>query len=103
VAIAAACHAWRLEGITVVDIGQDIAGRESAWQRGRELPGRASVLIIAGSEMLPLKQLERALAVVDKARAKAVLVGDAARLQALPLDTPFRTVLRKVGVPGFMG
>jgi ATP-dependent exoDNAse (exonuclease V) alpha subunit len=103
-AIAAACHAWRLEGVTVSDIDwQDIAGRESAWQQGRELPVRASVLIIAGSEMLALKQLERALAMVDKARAKAVLVGDPARLQALPLDTPFRTVLRKVGLPGFMG
>jgi hypothetical protein len=101
-ALTAACQAWRLEGITVVDIGQDIADRESAWQQGRELPVRASVFIIAGSEMLALKQLERVLAVVDKARAKAVLVGDAARSQALP-DTPFRTVLRKVGLPGFMG
>jgi hypothetical protein len=48
--------------------------------------------------MIGLKQLERTLAVVDKARAKAVLVGDSRQLEAMGSLSPLRGILDGVSL-----
>jgi ATP-dependent exoDNAse (exonuclease V) alpha subunit len=55
--------------------------------------------VVEGAEMIDLKQLERTLAVADKARAKAVLVGDARQLEAMGSLSPLRGILDGVGLP----
>ena len=72
---------------------QSLAECEDQWQQGVDL-GRETVLIVDGAQTLGLKQLERVLAAVDRARAKAVLLADVDKLQALRVQSPFRDVLR---------
>jgi ATP-dependent exoDNAse (exonuclease V) alpha subunit len=58
------------------------------------------VLVVDGAEMIGLKQLERILAVVDKARGKIVLVGDSQQLEAMGSMSPLRSILDKVAPIG---
>jgi ATP-dependent exoDNAse (exonuclease V) alpha subunit len=57
---------------------------------------RDTVLLLDGAEMLGLKQLERCLAVADRARAKAVFVGDFDQLHAARAGSPFRDLMRNI-------
>ena len=54
---------------------------------------RNDVVVLQGSEMIELKLLERHLAVVEKARAKIVLVGDSKQVEAMGSITPMQNLL----------
>jgi Ti-type conjugative transfer relaxase TraA len=78
---------------------QPFSACEAGWQHGRELPTRETVLLVDGCEMMGLKQLERVLAVADKARAKLVLVGDSDRMRAMQVESPFHGIFAQLGLP----
>jgi Ti-type conjugative transfer relaxase TraA len=113
--LAAARLAWDAEGLQVAGAArsrtaaenlqatsgirtQTLTDLEEGWQQGRDILTREDVLLVDGSEMIGLKQLERVLAVTDKARAKVVLIGDSVQLQAMKVEWPFRSVLREIGL-----
>ncbi len=114
--VAASRRAWEIEGLRVLGVtvsriasdrllagsgveSRSLASRAQEWQQGRDLPGRASVLVVDEAELIGLKPLERLLAVADKARAKVVLLGDAARLHAMKAEVPFQGVLIRIASP----
>jgi Ti-type conjugative transfer relaxase TraA len=70
-----------------------LESREEAWSKGLDL-ARNTVLVIDGAENIGLKQLERVVAVADRARSTIVLLGDAAHLRALKAEPPLVSVLR---------
>jgi Ti-type conjugative transfer relaxase TraA len=76
-----------------------LATQEEQWRAGGDPCSASHVLVVEGAEMIGLKQLERTLAVADKARAKAVLVGDARQLEAMGSLSPLRGILDGVGLP----
>ena len=76
-----------------------LAAQENLWEAGGDPCSPSHVLVVEGAEMIGLKQLERTLAVADKARAKAVLVGDARQLEAMGSLSPLRGILDGVGSP----
>jgi Ti-type conjugative transfer relaxase TraA len=76
-----------------------LASQEDEWKAGAGPCSASHVLVLEGAEMIGLKQLERTLAVVDKARAKAVLVGDSRQLEAMDSLSPLRGILDTVGSP----
>jgi AAA domain len=76
-----------------------LASQEDEWRAGADPCSASYVLVLEGAEMVSLKQLERTLAVVDKARAKAVLVGDSRQLEAMGSLSPLRGILDTVGSP----
>lgn len=96
---------WQLMGATrcraanecwEVGVGsffQTLSAWEERWQQGCDLPTRETVLWVEGSEMIALRQLERVVAVADKARAKCVLFADSEQLQAMKIVSPFHAVL----------
>ena len=86
-------HLQRLSGIG----SQTVESREHAWQEGHDPLTANHVVVIEGAEMIGLKQLERLLAVADKARSKVVLLGDSAQLQAMGSLSPLRSILDRVG------
>jgi Ti-type conjugative transfer relaxase TraA len=110
--LAAASQAWGGEGFAVRGvapsrraaaslqaasgvISQSLAACEEEWQGGGEM-SRDTVLLLDGAEMLGLKQLERVLAVADRARAKAVFVGDFDQLRAARAESPFQDLMRNI-------
>jgi Ti-type conjugative transfer relaxase TraA len=110
--LAAAHRTWTAIGMTVegtapsrqaaqlLETGTGIKSRsladfESQWESGAEL-GRESVLILDCAQGLGLKQLERVLAAADRGRAKAVLVAEAHKLEAMKVDSPFASVRRAI-------
>lgn len=58
------------------------------------------VLLVDAAHRLPLKQLERLLAMADRARAKAVLLADAGEFAAHGAATAFGSVLEAIGTTG---
>lgn len=68
--------------------------REDAWSQEIDLPSRDTVLIVDEAERLGLKQLERVVAIADKARSTIVLIGDAAHLHAMKAEPPLAMLLR---------
>ncbi len=114
--LAAARLAWQASGLRVIGAAssraaaehlqaaagissQPLAAYEDGWQRGLELLAQDHVLLVDGAEMLGLRQLERIVGVADKARAKVVLIGNAAQLQAMRIESAFQSVLREIGLP----
>jgi hypothetical protein len=112
--LAAAHRAWAANGMSVegtapsrqaaqmLETSTGIKSRtlaecESQWESGGEL-GRESVLVLDCAQGLSLKQLERLLAAADRGRAKAVLVAQAHKLEAMKVDSPFATVRRALNV-----
>jgi hypothetical protein len=87
--LAAARHAWSAQGLAVVD-AED-------WQHARDVVSGATVLLQGGAQRMALKDLERLLAVADKARAKVVLIGDSEQLRAMRVESPFQELLRLAG------
>ncbi len=72
--VAEARAHWSAQGKRVLD----------AVPRANEAAlAKDDVVIICGAEMIDLKSLERILAAAERARAKLVLLADAARLQAM--------------------
>jgi ATP-dependent exoDNAse (exonuclease V) alpha subunit len=96
--LTAARHAWDAQGLTVKDTTQSLV---EMWRQGSDLAAPGTVLLLDASPTMGLKQLERVLAVADKARAKAVLIGDMDQLHAIHVESPFRNLLRQVGPPEF--
>jgi Ti-type conjugative transfer relaxase TraA len=76
---------------------QTLELREQDWKAGSNPVTSHHVVVIDGAEMIGLKQLERILAVVDKARGKIVLVGDGPQLNAMGTLSPLWDILEKVG------
>ncbi|MEA3149544.1 MAG: hypothetical protein QOD56_483 [Gammaproteobacteria bacterium] len=114
--LTAARHAWdrdalRVSGMTLTQTAaqaleagcgirsQSFETCEKAWAEGRDLPTRASVLVVDAAEMMSLKPLERLVGVADKSRAKIVLIGNSDQLLAMKLESPFQDVLREIGPP----
>jgi Ti-type conjugative transfer relaxase TraA len=97
--LTAARHAWESQGLAVKGATQSLADCEEAGQQGREPVTRGTVLLLDASPTMGMKQLERVLAVADKARAKVVLIGDLNQLHAMKVESPFRNLLRQVGPP----
>ena len=88
-------HLQRLSGIG----SQTVESQEQAWQEGHNPLTANHVVVIDGAEMIGLKQLERLLALADKARSKVVLLGDSGQLRAMGSLTPIRSILDRVGRP----
>ncbi|MDP9066668.1 MAG: MobA/MobL family protein [Pseudomonadota bacterium] len=88
--LEAAHHAWASQGMTVIVAGQ------SAAQAGS---GPGTVLLMDECQLIPLKELEGAIAAVDKARGKTALIVDADRLNAMKVESAFHSVLRHAGSP----
>jgi Ti-type conjugative transfer relaxase TraA len=114
--LAAVREVWESRGMTVIGmavsriatehlqelshiVSQTVEFRDRAWQEGHDALTANHVVVIEGAEMIGLKQLERLLAVADKARSKVVLLGDAAQLKAMGPLSPLRGILDRVGRP----
>jgi len=72
-----------------------IASLEHQWSQGRELLDARDVLVIDEAGMIGSRQMERLLSAADKARAKAVLVGDPEQLQAIEAGAAFRSLAER--------
>jgi Ti-type conjugative transfer relaxase TraA len=82
-------------------VSQTVESQEQAWQEGQSPLTANHVMVIEGAEMIGLKQLERLLAIADKARSKVVLLGDAVQLETMGALSPLRGILDRVGpAPG---
>jgi Ti-type conjugative transfer relaxase TraA len=114
VLLAAMREAWEMQGLSVMGVAlsriaaetlqassgipsQPLASHELEWQEGRNPLTLNHVIVVDGAEMIGLKQLERLLAVVDKARAKVLLMGDSAQLEAMGSMSPLQGILDEVG------
>jgi len=114
--LAAARRHWESRGLRVIGVALSriaaerlqaesgirsltLGAQEDQWRAGGDPCSPSHVLVVEGAEMIGLKQLERTLAVADKARAKAVLVGDARQLEAMGSLSPLRGILDEVGLP----
>jgi len=112
--LAAVRQAWESRGMTVIGmavskidterlqessgiVSQTVESRDRAWQEGHDPLTANHLVVIEGAEMIGLKQLERLLALADKARSRVVLLGDAAQLQAMGSLSPLRGILDRVG------
>ena len=110
--LAAAAQAWAGQGFTVRGVApsrraarsleavsgarsQSLAACEEEWQADFEM-SRDTVLMLDGAELLGIKQMELFLAVADRARAKAVFVGDFDQLHAARAESPFRDLMRNI-------
>jgi len=109
--LAAAREAWELRGLRVIGVAPSgIAAENLQTASGIQSQTLASfedhpltldhVVVVDGAEMIGLKQLERILAVVDKARGKLVLVGDSRQLAAMGSMSPLRSILDEVAPRG---
>jgi Ti-type conjugative transfer relaxase TraA len=116
VLLAAMREVWEIQGLKVVGVAlsriaaeslqassgipsQTLASLELEWQEERDPLTLKHVVVADEAEMIGLKQLERLLAVVDKARGKIVLVGDSRQLEAMGSLSPLQSILGKVGAP----
>jgi ATP-dependent exoDNAse (exonuclease V) alpha subunit len=87
--LSAAREAWDALGLRL----RCTPGHGEPWLHWDEPVTRNDVMVVDGSEMLAVWQLERLLAVADKARAKLVLVGDARQLERMGAGSPLHAVL----------
>jgi ATP-dependent exoDNAse (exonuclease V) alpha subunit len=111
--LTAASQAWSAHGLAVRGVApsrraahslqaasgvrsQSLAACEEEWQSDIEM-SRDTVLLLDGAEILGLQQLERVLAAADRARAKAVFVGDFDQIHAARTESsPFRDLMRNI-------
>lgn len=112
--LAALREVWEFQGLTVVGAAlsrvaaenlqassgiqsRTLDSRELEWKEERDALTLNHVLVVDGAEMIGLKQLERILAAVDKARGKVVLVGDSRQLEAMGSMSPLLSILDRAG------
>jgi hypothetical protein len=82
--LTAVREAWQARGFRVLGIdSRSLARREHDWLTGAEPLTPNDVLIVVGFDTIGLQQLERMLALIDKARAKVVLVCDEQQLETI--------------------
>jgi Ti-type conjugative transfer relaxase TraA len=74
-----------------------IANRLWHWERGRETLTAKDILVIDEAGMLGSRQMATILEAVEKANAKAVLIGDPEQLQAIEAGAAFRAIAEDVG------
>ena len=86
--LAASRRAWEAQGLGVLG---------SEWRPGSDLLTRDSVLLLDEAQRMGLKDLERALAAADHARAKAVCVAAVDQLEAMNVVCAFEGLLRQIG------
>jgi hypothetical protein len=81
--LSAARAVWQAQGLRVLSI-ESRSLAEHDWLKANPLT-REDVLIVGGFDLIGLKELERLLAGVDKARAKVVLVCDEEQRETMGL------------------
>jgi Ti-type conjugative transfer relaxase TraA len=94
-----------LAGIAVDNLQQSagiksrtLASYELAWNGGHDSLTKRDILVIDEAGMLGTRQLERVLAMAERAHAKVLLVGDAEQLQAIEAGAAFRGITSTHGV-----
>jgi Ti-type conjugative transfer relaxase TraA len=93
------CAAFSAKAVTQLDAATGIPWRtlsvlEAEWlQHGEDILTKNDVVVVNGAEMIGLKQLEKLLAIAEKARAKLALIGDADQLQAMGATSPLMALL----------
>ena len=80
-----------------------LAAWELAWADGREKLERNDVLVIDEAGMVSSSQMARILKIVEEARAKVVLVGDAMQLQPIQAGAAFRAIVERIGFAELAG
>lgn len=90
-ALVAAWSADALQVVRVTPLGLDAI--EARWRQEQEPLRATRVLLVEDADLIGLKQLERVLAAVERARAKVVLIGDAAPPGAKAGETPFANLI----------
>ncbi|MFH1558564.1 MAG: Ti-type conjugative transfer relaxase TraA [Pseudomonadota bacterium] len=118
--LAAARVAWERDGRRV--LGAALAGKaaegledssgiasrtlaswELAWAKERDRLNRGDVLVIDEAGMVSSQQMARVLKIVDDAKAKVVLVGDAMQLQPIQAGAAFRVIADRIGFAELAG
>ncbi|MEJ5083754.1 Ti-type conjugative transfer relaxase TraA [Ochrobactrum sp. MYb379] len=74
-----------------------LASWELAWENGRDDLKRGDVFVIDEAGMVSSQQMACVLKAVERAGAKAVLVGDAMQLQPIQAGAAFRAIVERIG------
>lgn len=85
-----------LEGSSGI-ASRTLASWELAWRDGRDPLRKGDVFVIDEAGMVASGQMSRVLQVVERAGAKAVLVGDAMQLQPIEAGAAFRAITERTG------
>jgi ATP-dependent exoDNAse (exonuclease V) alpha subunit len=98
------CAASSATAVKQLDAASGIKWRalsvlEPEWLHGEDKLTKNDVVVVDGAEMIDLKQLERLLAVADRARAKIVLVGDSQQVRAMGATSPLTALIRLSHAP----
>lgn len=80
-----------------------LASWELSWKNGRDLLQPGDVFVIDEAGMVASNQLSRFVTAIEKAGAKAVLVGDAMQLQPIEAGAAFRAISERVGYVELVG
>ncbi len=73
-----------------------LASLERSWEAGFDRLGKGDLLVIDEAGMVGAGQMGRVLDYVEKAGAKAVLVGDARQLQPIESGAAFRNITERI-------
>ena len=73
-----------------------LASLERSWEAGFDRLGKGDLLVIDEAGMVGAGQMSRVLDHVEKAGAKAVLVGDARQLQPIESGAAFRNITERI-------
>ena len=115
--LAAARAMWEARGLRVIGltlsraaadefrsstgiVSETLDARELALQERRETAAASDVTVVEGAEMVGLKQLERLLAVADKARGKVLLLGYSQQLAAMGRMSPLQRIVERTAEEG---
>ncbi|MBA8862768.1 Ti-type conjugative transfer relaxase TraA [Ochrobactrum anthropi] len=80
-----------------------LASWELSWANGRDLLMPGDVFVIDEAGMVASNQLSRFITTIEKAGAKAVLVGDAMQLQPIEAGAAFRAITERIGYVELVG
>ncbi|PRA81040.1 Ti-type conjugative transfer relaxase TraA [Ochrobactrum sp. MYb29] len=80
-----------------------LASWELSWKNERDLLQPGDVFVIDEAGMVASNQLSRFITTIEKAGAKAVLVGDAMQLQPIEAGAAFRAITERVGYVELVG
>lgn len=80
-----------------------LASWELSWANGRDLLQPGDVFVIDEAGMVASNQLSRFVTKIEKAGAKAVLVGDAMQLQPIEAGAAFRAITERIGYVELVG